>query len=73
MTTEVPEQSYNLSESKEAQSIPYFTRLIRVDRVGFEPTTSAPSNFLRQLSLYLPHLKGFLLKRTITTVSQNLK
>jgi hypothetical protein len=39
----------------------------------FEPTTSAPSNFLRQLSLYLPHLKGLLLKRTITTVSQNLK
>jgi hypothetical protein len=39
MTTEVPEQSYNLSESKEAQSIPYLARLIKVDRVGFEPTT----------------------------------
>jgi hypothetical protein len=47
MTTEVPEQSYNLSESKEAQSIPYFTRLIRVDRVGFEPTTSAMPIIIR--------------------------
>jgi hypothetical protein len=52
MTTEVPEQSYNLSESKEAQSIPYFTRLIRVDRVGVEPTTSAmPTNFHLEISM----------------------
>jgi len=50
MTTEVPEQSYNLSESKEAQSIPYFARLIKVDRVGFEPTTSAMPRQLYRLN-----------------------
>jgi hypothetical protein len=34
-----------------------------MDRVGVEPTTSAPSSFLRQpLSLYLPPTKGGLLK-----------
>jgi hypothetical protein len=50
MTTEVPEQSYNLSESKEAQSIPYFARLIKVDRVGVEPTTSAMPRQLYRLN-----------------------
>jgi hypothetical protein len=33
----------NLSDNyqKQAQNNPYFTRWIKVDRVGFEPTTSA--------------------------------
>jgi hypothetical protein len=28
------------NNQNELNSIPYFTRLIKVDRVGFEPTTS---------------------------------
>jgi hypothetical protein len=31
----------------------------KVDRVGFEPTTSAPSNFQRQLSLPSTSKRGF--------------
>jgi hypothetical protein len=38
----------------ELKIIPYFTRLTEVDRVGFEPTTSADHQQLFLALLFLP-------------------